>query len=398
VNQQIQVGTGGATVAQAMAYVDAALANNQWLILTFHDIKDVPTQGADSYDYATADLDAIAAYVKEKGIAVTNITDGLASGTNNLLANGTFNNGLADGWTTDDAANIKADADNNGRYPDPTNSIAIASHTGANPGSSNGKSHLYSPMVNVNPSDKYLIQSYLNLTSITANEVAFFIDEYDANGTWISGQLKPGISYKAEANAIHVSDVSFEYLPSSATVAKASLQVIVPNDSGIQGYFDGAQWYSTSEIANPADTTAPVITAAVEPNAAYIAWKTDEPFVSAKVEYGATTAYGTEVSYSLLGNEYISPLGNLAPGNYYYRITATDAAGNVGTKTGEFTIPNGTNPKTGDANSDGFVDALDYSTVLSNWGTGTTKDKGDVNGDTVVDALDLSTVLSNWGK
>ena len=55
--------------------------------------------------------------------------------------------------------------------------------------------------------------------------------------------------------------------------------------------------------------------------------------------------------------------------------------------------------KPGDVNGDGNVDALDLSTVLSNWGKpGQTYAQGDVNKDGAVDALDLSTILAKWSK
>jgi hypothetical protein len=50
-------------------------------------------------------------------------------------------------------------------------------------------------------------------------------------------------------------------------------------------------------------------------------------------------------------------------------------------------------------NGDGIVDALDLSTILSNWNrTGAIRAQGDVNSDGTVDALDLSTVLAKWSK
>ncbi|HSX30479.1 MAG TPA: polysaccharide deacetylase family protein [Candidatus Saccharimonadales bacterium] len=55
--------------------------------------------------------------------------------------------------------------------------------------------------------------------------------------------------------------------------------------------------------------------------------------------------------------------------------------------------------KPGDLNNDGSVDALDLSTLLTNWNkTGVTAAKGDLNGDATVDALDLSALLTNWSK
>jgi peptidoglycan/xylan/chitin deacetylase (PgdA/CDA1 family) len=53
----------------------------------------------------------------------------------------------------------------------------------------------------------------------------------------------------------------------------------------------------------------------------------------------------------------------------------------------------------GDLNGDDRVDALDLSTLLTNWNkNGMTAAQGDINNDGTVDALDLSTLLTNWSK
>ena len=49
-----------------------------------------------------------------------------------------------------------------------------------------------------------------------------------------------------------------------------------------------------------------------------------------------------------------------------------------------------------DLNSDGTVDFVDLSTLLTNYGTGVSS--GDVNKDNQVDIFDLSALLSNYGK
>jgi peptidoglycan/xylan/chitin deacetylase (PgdA/CDA1 family) len=55
--------------------------------------------------------------------------------------------------------------------------------------------------------------------------------------------------------------------------------------------------------------------------------------------------------------------------------------------------------KPGDLNGDNVVDALDLSTMLTNWNkTSATAAQGDLNADGTVDALDLSTLLTNWSK
>jgi peptidoglycan/xylan/chitin deacetylase (PgdA/CDA1 family) len=400
VNQQVQIGDGGETpavsVTQAKAYVDEAIANNNWLVLTFHDITgaDYVNQGTedDAYAYPVESLNEIAAYVASKvaaqSISAINVRDGLITGTN-LLPNGNFTNGIADGWSTDKPANITVDDNNNGSYPGPARSISLTA------ADTNG--HLFSPQIAINATDTYLIKTFLKITAMTGGEISFYVDEYDTAGAWVSGQYHAGVVYPVPEST-NVRNANFLYMPTSATVAKASLQVIVTGGSGIQAYLDNVEWLAASENTTlpPADTIAPVISAAVDPNAAYIVWKTDEPFASAKVEYGATAAYGTEIGYSLLGNEYISPLGNLVPGNYYYRITATDAAGNLGTKTGEFTIPSADELVFGDLTGDRVVNNDDATLLFANWGASPAV--GDLDNNGVVNNDDATLLFANWSK
>lgn len=395
--QQVQ---DGVTVDQVKAYVDAAKASNQWLVLVFHEVKQTTTGNPDDYQYSTANLDAIAQYVQDQNVQVTTMSNGLATGTNNLVANGSFDSTLALGaytgtpsateWTTDATANIAINTANNGSYPGPTNSISFTA------GAANA--HLFSPLVTVSASQSYLIKSFLNVASITSGELGYYIHEYDANGAEIGGQWK-----KAEVTAF-VENINLTYTPTSAAVVKASLEIYVTANSGITAYVDSFEWFSVNEVVPPADTTAPVISGVTPSNTATgatITWTTNEAADSI-VNYGISDSYGSQAQSTGLTTAHSLILsGLIASTTYHYQVISKDAAGNPATSVDmTFTTSSTTTPgvKTGDANGDGFVDALDYSTVLSNWGTGTTKDKGDVNGDAVVDALDLSTVLSNWGK
>ncbi|PJE65097.1 hypothetical protein COU91_03460 [Candidatus Saccharibacteria bacterium CG10_big_fil_rev_8_21_14_0_10_47_8] len=96
--------------------------------------------------------------------------------------------------------------------------------------------HLFSPKIAVTSGTAYTINSYLNIKQITSGVVGFYIDEYDANGNWISGQ------YKTDKNVVSADNISFQYLPSSANVKQASLQVIVVANSGLLAYIDDVQW------------------------------------------------------------------------------------------------------------------------------------------------------------
>ena len=98
-------------------------------------------------------------------------------------------------------------------------------------------SHLFSPQVAVNSSDDYTITSRLDVQSLTSGEVAFYIDEYDADGAWTSGQWKLGTRTAGSL------DVTLTYSPTSSDVATASLQVIVSGNSGLRAHFDDARWW-----------------------------------------------------------------------------------------------------------------------------------------------------------
>jgi peptidoglycan/xylan/chitin deacetylase (PgdA/CDA1 family) len=258
----IQEGTD--TVASVEAKVDAAIANNQWLILTFHDIAPTPSTNPDDYQYGTSELDQIAAYVKAKQdagkIQSVHVNQGLVTGDTNLLANSSFNSGIASGWTTDAPATITKDTGNNGSYPDPTNSIKLVS--------TSASTHLFSPKVSVDPNTTYLLKTFLNVKSITSGEVGFYIDEYNAQGNWVSGQWK-----KAE-NSSFVEDMNLAYKPTSVNVSKASLQIYVTGNPGITAYVDNTQWF-------PLQATVPTQTNLL-PNGTFdngIAngWSTDSP-------------------------------------------------------------------------------------------------------------------------
>src|SRR3989344_662475 len=232
-DQQVQAGVSVDTVK---GYIDQAIANNQWLVLTFHDIQPNASADPEDYEYSTSDLDQIAAYVKNKSVPVVTVKDALVKGTN-LLANSTFDSGLASGWTTDAPNYVKKNTAGRGSYPSPTNSISMTS--------TNKNIHLFSPQVSVDPNRTYVLKSYMNLTKVkTGYALGYYIDEYDSNGTWISGQYKQSVSFAWPQTA------GYEYKPSSAGVAKARLQVIVPANSGIVAYLDNFQWINEG-VATP---------------------------------------------------------------------------------------------------------------------------------------------------
>jgi peptidoglycan/xylan/chitin deacetylase (PgdA/CDA1 family) len=409
-NQQVQTGAPApawslctdTTVAGVKACIDNAITNNQWLVLTFHNITDTPEGNTESYDFSTNDLDQIAAYIEQKqaanAIKSVNVSDGLVSGNNNLVAGGSFAGTSALGtyavkpsateWTTD-SAGITIDNATNGSFPQAQTSVKMVA------GTANG--HLYSPMVAVNSAQSYVLKNFVNVASYASGEFGYYIHEYDAAGNEVSGKWIKAIT-KAT-----VESSSFTYTPTSASVASASLEVYVTANSGITAYVDNFQWYSTSEttttppttpeepeVPPTPDTTAPVIsnvTVSATANSATITWTTNEASDS-KVEYGSTKAFDlTAKTDSAMTTSHSVTLTDLTASTMHnYRITSKDAAGNTTTSdelsfvTANLPALQSSNVMTLLASSDATVSSAAITTEVK--GDSTKKNESDKKPDT----------------
>ncbi len=179
----------------------------------------------------------------------------------NLLANSSFDSGIAGGWTTDAPATIVLNTAGNGSAPSPTNSVALTAST--------KNTHLFSPAIDVDSNTTYMLKNYLNVTKITSGEVGFFIDEYDTNGNWLSGQYKNG------ERTVFTENFNFTYKPTSSTVKKARLQVIVTANSGVSAFYDTAQWFALSAVTPPPAPTNLVANGTFDAGIAS-GWTTDD--------------------------------------------------------------------------------------------------------------------------
>lgn len=226
--QQVQYPVSVETVK---GYIDQAAADGTWLILVFHEVKDVPSTDIDDYQYATSDLDAIAAYAKQIGLRGTNITEGLVAGEpeDNLLTDPVNGGSIGNGWTADVPGNVAVDTGSNGSSPESTTSVKVTSSPTSNV-------HLFSPTVSVNDGAEYVVKGYVAMSTTKLGTVGFYIDEYDTNGNWVSGQ------YKQTIYSWYLRDISFSYFPSSENVSSASLQIILSASNGSIIYVDSVQW------------------------------------------------------------------------------------------------------------------------------------------------------------
>lgn len=244
-NMQVQ---SPVTTDAVKAKIDDAIAKKTWLVLTFHDIVPKPSKNANKYQWGSSQLQTIASYVKLKRDAgllkAVNASGGLATGTVNMLPGADFTGGIASGWRTDSPIAFVANNRGNGAFPEPTHSIAFSANNLTR------NDHLLSPTVSVSSSNAYLIKSYLNVTSILTGEVGYYIDEYDANGTWVSGQ------FKAREPGVFTQNINISYIPSSLAVKNASLQLYLTKGSMAKGYVDSFRWYQVSANTQPVNMVA----------------------------------------------------------------------------------------------------------------------------------------------
>lgn len=272
-NEQVQEGAATAntetsTFSTVKAKIDAAIAGNQWLTLTFHDIVTAAPASVEEYATTATLLDQIAAYVKQQAdagkVSVVSPHDAVVNNTPNLLGDGTFDGALSTDktqmnvWSTDDTTGtyVKKDATTKGSYvlgnkTSANNAIYMTTSAAANT-----NTHLFAPKVTVDATQTYIIKGYVNVTAMTGGEVAFFVDEYDANG-YVSTVYHSGIRYSADANAVRVKNVNFAYKPTTAAITSARVYVTVTSASGIQAYIDNIEMFSQTAgtPTNPTDPT-----------------------------------------------------------------------------------------------------------------------------------------------
>lgn len=264
--QQVQIGVSVETVK---GYIDEAIANDQWLILVFHDIQDTPDVNRYEYEYASNELDQIAAYAKSSGITIANVSETVAD-INTSLVPSNFTNGIVDGWTTDSPGNVYGVNDNSGSYPEPQNAVSLNSDQSKNV-------HLFSPTFEVNSGQQYAVETYVKVNTADS-VVAFYVDEYDALNNWISGQ------YITQTSSPEIQSVSFLYIPTSGNVSLARVQVIVVSGLNRSAVLDSFKVYNTTSVQDPIpdpdpDPTPETVNHLLNPDFSLglNSWSTDSP-------------------------------------------------------------------------------------------------------------------------
>jgi peptidoglycan/xylan/chitin deacetylase (PgdA/CDA1 family) len=239
---------GNVSPTTVKGWIDQAIANKQWLIIVAHDVQ--PTYNTQyEYTVTTADLTTIADYIKSTGIKTVTVEQGLQKPGATVNSNGNFANGITD-WTTD-SAQVALDTNNNGAYSNVQNSVKLAGSAAAG--------HLFSTLIDAVPGANYLFEAFYNTIGLTAGELGFYIDEYDANGNWISGQWLGMVAN----NAVGYFDKL--YTTTSSLVSKLRLQTYLTANANGNAYVDNVDLHNLDLTGTPAVTPTATPTPTVTP-------------------------------------------------------------------------------------------------------------------------------------
>lgn len=299
----------GVTVAQVKAWIDQAIANNMWLVLVAHEIR--PTTNPDyEYTYTTANFTTLADYIQSSGIQVVTVEQALAKPGANIINNSDFAADLNTSWSTDNATQTTHNTNNNGAYGTPETAVSMTGGTSA--------THLFSEKVAASSTTSYLLEVFYNTLNLTAGELGFYIDEYDLNGSWISGQWIGNVANNA------IGYFTKAYTASSSLVNKLSVQTYLTANAAGTAYVDNIELNdvnapivtpsispSPTEIPTPTPSTNP--TDNIIQNSSFISgladgWTTDNPINVTLDENNNGSTPSTEQSVKMAGSTTASHL------------------------------------------------------------------------------------------
>jgi peptidoglycan/xylan/chitin deacetylase (PgdA/CDA1 family) len=226
---QVQHVEGNKSTEIVKASINDAVKNKTGIIFVFHQLKATPSIDPEQFEYGLAPFEEIAEYLVQNKIDVVTVDKFLNDQSLNLLPTDSLDNGINQGWWTDDPQNIRFDNQGKGVWPNPQSSIRLQSRE--------RETHLFSPHVAVTPGRTYGVKAFLATERIApGKQIGFYVDEYNAQNQWISGR------YLARSNEVYVEEVNFRYSPTSTRIKSARLQVIVEGNSNAVAYLAAPKW------------------------------------------------------------------------------------------------------------------------------------------------------------
>jgi hypothetical protein len=148
----------------------------------------------------------------------------------NLIGNPSFTD-VSDGWATSwqrsDPVNVTVDSGSHGNVSGAASSLKIVG--GPEPRQTT------SALIETEPTASYVLRAYQNVQDLTAGGWAVWIDEFSADGAWLSGQWAWG-NYDN-----HVGYRYYQYRPTSQSVAGVRVTFYTEQDSALTLYLDAVE-------------------------------------------------------------------------------------------------------------------------------------------------------------
>ncbi len=154
------------------------------------------------------------------------------------LQNSDFSGGVAEGWTTDNTAQVAFSTTSRGILPTAEANIKMDGGALA--------AHVFSPQVQVDSAKSYDVTAYIDATDQTAGETGLYMDEYDQAEAWVSGKW---LGYQPIGYA---GNLAFKYQPTNDLVMSASVQVYMTANSTGAVYLDNVDLNITAPEPLPA--------------------------------------------------------------------------------------------------------------------------------------------------
>ncbi len=139
----------------------------------------------------------------------------------NIVVNGGFDSGLAS-WSTTDTTHIVAES----------GGITMTGNA--------AQMYLYQHITNFDNTARYIVSANFDTTGLTSGDLGYYVDEYDANGNWVSvqfwGFMRGGINsinrvYTASTNLVQSIRVHVFLTPGTTGTAKVD-NVSIANENG----------------------------------------------------------------------------------------------------------------------------------------------------------------------
>ncbi len=331
----------GASSSYGTASTSAALT-------TSHSITLSGLTSATTYHYAVVSTDSSGNTATSSDATFTTaVIPDITAPVISLISVATTTTSATITWTTDESADSRIDFGFFSAYGTESSSASlVTSHSITLSGLSSATTYHYR-VQSTDGSSNVATSSDATFTTATAPDTT--APDISAISSDTPGQTSTRVTWTTDENATSqvayglttsydsyttfdpILDTSHSQSLSSLTAATTYHYAVISTDASGNTATSSDQTFTTAAVP---DTTSPIISSvsvSTTTTTATITWTTDESSDS-RVDYGASSAYGTASTSATLGTSHSITLTGLSSATtYHYRVQSTDASSNTAT-------------------------------------------------------------------